>query len=75
MERYSLQEAQDQLQRLINDAQQGKTVLILDENKQAVQLVPVSTTPKPRKAGSARGLVKIAADFDAPLPDFNEYMG
>ncbi len=74
MERYSLQEAQDHLQQLIHDAQQGKTVLILDENEQAVQLVPVTTTQKPRKAGSARGLVKMAADFDAPLADFNEYM-
>ena len=74
MERYSLQEAQDQLPRLINEARQGKTVLILDENKQAVQLIPVSTTQKPRKAGSARGLVKLAADFDGPLSDFNEYM-
>ena len=74
MERYSLQEAQDHLPQLLYDAQHGKTVLILDEHNQAVQLVPVIATPKPRKAGSARGLVKIAADFDAPLSDFDEYL-
>ena len=73
MERYSLRDAQIHLQQLIDDAQQGKTVFILDENEQAVQLVPVANIQKPRKAGSARGLVKIAADFDAPLADFNEY--
>ena len=71
MERYSLQDAQDHLQKLIDDAQHGKTVLILDAHERAVQLVPV-TTSKPRKAGSARGQVKMAADFDAPLSDFDE---
>jgi antitoxin (DNA-binding transcriptional repressor) of toxin-antitoxin stability system len=74
MERYSLREAQDQLPQLIYDAQQGKTVVILDENEHAVQLVPVTITPKSRKAGSARGLLKMAEDFDAPLDDFSAYM-
>jgi antitoxin (DNA-binding transcriptional repressor) of toxin-antitoxin stability system len=74
MERYSLREAQDRLRQLIDDARHGKTVLILDENEQAVQLVPVTTTQKPRKAGTARGLVKMAPNFDEPLADFDEYM-
>ena len=74
MERYSIREAQDHLSRLIVDARQGKTVLIMDENDRVVQLVPVTTPPKPRKAGSARGLIKMAPDFDAPLADFDEYM-
>lgn len=74
MERYSIREAQDHLPRLIVDARQGKTVLIMDENDQVVQLVPVTTPPKPRKAGSARGQIKMAPDFDAPLADFDEYM-
>jgi antitoxin (DNA-binding transcriptional repressor) of toxin-antitoxin stability system len=74
MERYSLQEAQDHLQQLIADARHGKTILILDEDEGAVQLVPVAMTPKPRRAGSARGKIKMAADFDAPLDDFDEYM-
>jgi antitoxin (DNA-binding transcriptional repressor) of toxin-antitoxin stability system len=72
MERYSLHDAQDHLQQLIADAQDGKTVLILDEHDQAVQLVPVAG--KPRKVGSARGQIKMAADFDAPLADSGEYM-
>lgn len=74
MERYSLRDAQNQLKQLIDDAQQGKVVLILDDDNRAVQLVPVTTTIKPRKAGSARGQIKMADDFDAPLSDFDEYM-
>jgi antitoxin (DNA-binding transcriptional repressor) of toxin-antitoxin stability system len=42
MQRYSLREAQDHLQQLIDDAKHGKTVLILDEHDQTVQLVPVT---------------------------------
>jgi antitoxin (DNA-binding transcriptional repressor) of toxin-antitoxin stability system len=72
MVQYSLHDARDILEKLVHDAQQGKTVLILDEYNQAVQLVPVRVA-KPRKAGSARGLIKIAPDFDTPLPDFDEY--
>ena len=73
MDRYSLREAQDHLQQLIDDAQHGKTVLVLDDNEQAVQLVPVAIAKKPRKAGSARGQVKMSPDFDAPLDDFDSY--
>jgi antitoxin (DNA-binding transcriptional repressor) of toxin-antitoxin stability system len=73
MERHSLRDAQDHLQKLIEDAQHGKIVLILDENQRAVQLVPVIAA-KPRKAGSVRGQIEMAADFEAPLSDFDEYM-
>ena len=71
MERYSLRDAQAHLQALIDDAYEGKTVVILGEQNRAVQLIPISTAKKPRKAGSARGLVQIADDFDAPLSDFD----
>lgn len=74
MERYSVREAQDYLPKLISDARHGKTILIMGEDDQVVQLVPVPTPPKLRKAGSARGLIKMASDFDAPLADFDEYM-
>lgn len=71
MERYSLRDARDQLPQLIDDAQHGKTVLIVDENNEAVQLVPVKVSINPRKAGSARGQIKMAADFDAPVTGFD----
>ena len=75
MERYSLRDAQAHLGELIAEAQQGKTVLIVDEkNNQAVQLIPVAAVPKRRKAGSAKGLIYITTDFDTPLAGFDEYM-
>jgi antitoxin (DNA-binding transcriptional repressor) of toxin-antitoxin stability system len=74
MERYTLKDAQDHLKKLLDDAQGGKTVVILDEDNRAVQLVPLETKAKPRKAGSAQGKIKMTPDFDAPLSDFDEYM-
>jgi len=74
MEPYSLSEAQHHLPELIAEAVQGKTILIQGEDEQVVQLVPVKTAKKPRQAGSARGQIVLAADFDAPLKDFNEYL-
>ncbi|MEM6530371.1 MAG: DUF2281 domain-containing protein [Chloroflexota bacterium] len=76
MNQYSLKDAQEHLKQLIDDAQNGKTVVITVEDNRAVKLVPV-TEPivrKPRQAGSARGKIWMADDFDAPLSDFDEYM-
>ena len=75
MEQYTLKDAKDQLEKLLIDAQHGKTVLIVDDEERAVKLLPIAKpSRKPRKAGSAEGLVKMALDFDAPLSDFDEYM-
>lgn len=30
--------------------------------------------PKKRKAGLAKGKIKMTSDFDAPLEDFKDYM-
>ena len=76
MQTYPLKTAPDELERLFDAAQRGKTVVLVDEQGRAVKLVPIESLrpKKPRKAGSARGKIKIADDFDAPLDDFAEYM-
>jgi len=74
MQQVPLNEAQEQLLTLIDAAIRGETILIVRDDQHTVQLVPVVPGKQPRKAGSARGLVTIADDFDAPLPDFGDYM-
>lgn len=76
MQAYPLKTAPDELERLFDAAQRGKTVVLVDEHGRAVKLVPIESLrpKKPRKAGSACGRIKIADDFDAPLDDFAEYM-
>ena len=73
MKRYALGEAQTRLKQLIDAARSGEIILITDENNEGVQLVPVAPQQKPRRAGSARGQIKMSPDFDAPLPDFDAY--
>lgn len=73
MRQVPLVEAQDHLAELIAEASRGESVIITQETGVAVQLVPVNgAKPQPR-FGSAKGKIKIADDFDAPLEDFDVY--
>jgi antitoxin (DNA-binding transcriptional repressor) of toxin-antitoxin stability system len=68
----SVEEAQDRLPELMDDAAEGEEVVIARADGSAFRLVPVEMAPRPR-FGSARGLFTMADDFDAPLEDFREY--
>jgi len=59
---------------LIDAALRGETVFIERDDKSLVQLIPLKQMFHPRKAGSAKGMVEMADDFDAPLDDFADYM-
>ncbi len=39
-----------------------------------VQLVPVEPPKRQPQFGSAKGLIVMADDFDAPLADFDDYV-
>jgi len=58
----------------VAEAQGGKTVLIVEQYAQAVQLVTVSVSSKRRKAGCAKGKISMAVDFDSPLAGFSDYL-
>lgn len=62
------------LWRLIDAALRGEPVFIERDDKAVIQLLPLKPMFHPRKAGSAKGRVKMSDDFDAPLSDFAEYM-
>lgn len=69
----NLEEAKVRLLELINAVLKGETVVIIKAPQEAVQLVPAVPLMR-RRFGSARGLIIMAENFDAPLPDFNKYM-
>jgi antitoxin (DNA-binding transcriptional repressor) of toxin-antitoxin stability system len=73
MQAYSVKEAQEQLGVLVEAALHGETILIQVNEQEVIQLIPHKQALNLRKAGSARNLITIADDFDAPLSDFTEY--
>lgn len=59
---------------LVDAAMNGDQIYIDKDGQQVAQLVPVAQPRGRRRAGSAKGLIWMADDFDAPLEDFREYM-
>lgn len=66
-----LEKAKGQLERVIQTALDGEEVVITQNHEAVLKLVPVTQRSNGRrKAGSAKGLVSMAEDFDEPLEDF-----
>ncbi len=63
----SVHEAKTHLSRLLQEVERGGSVLITRGGKPVAKLVPVS--PEPRRPGRLKGKIRIARDFDAPLPE------
>ena len=74
MHHIELNEAKRQLGDIIDVALSGEEVLITQDDQPVLKLVRVIKPTGRRKAGSAKGLIKLASDFDAPLDDFRAYM-
>ncbi|CAA9314435.1 MAG: hypothetical protein AVDCRST_MAG68-1477 [uncultured Gemmatimonadetes bacterium] len=72
MHKVHVEEAQGRLAELIEEAAEGRDVVIAHGNGTAVRLVPVQPDARPR-FGSARGMFRIGDDFDDPLEDFAAY--
>lgn len=67
-------ETKAHLEDLIKAPLQGETVFIAQDTEHKVQLIPITHTKRNRVAGSGKGTFTMSDDFDAPLPDFAEYM-
>ena len=69
----TVKDAKIKLDDLIQAAENGEDILIVSDQQETIMLVQVEKSKKRRKAGSAKGMIEIADDFDAPLEDFKEY--
>ena len=56
------------LSRLLERVRAGDEVVIAKNGEPVARLVPVVRARQPRKPGSMKGRIRVAADFDAPLP-------
>ena len=74
MSSVSLGEAQARLPELIGQLRPGEEITITEQGQPLAKVKKAERTSWPCKAGSAAGKIHMAADFDAPLEDFAEYM-
>ena len=74
MHQIDLNEAKLHLVDLIDVALGGEEVVITQDDQPVLKLVRVAAPKTRRKAGSAKGLITMASDFDASLEDFRAYM-
>jgi prevent-host-death family protein len=65
----SLYEAKTQLSRLVDRALRGDEVVITRHGRPVARLVPAAPSRAARKLGALKGKIRVARDFDAPLPD------
>jgi len=63
----NLYEAKSQLSALVEEAADGAEIIIAKAGVLRARLGPVKTSIR-RRPGGSKGRVRIAADFDAPLP-------
>ncbi len=68
-----MSEAKARFSELIKKALTGEEVVIARDGKRLVKLVPVVERRTKRRPGSATGEIWMSEDFDAALPDFDEY--
>ena len=69
MTEVNIHQAKTHLSRLLARAAAGEEIVIAKAGKPVARLVPFESVPKDRKPGLGAGLIEIADDFDAPLPD------
>ena len=73
MPQFDLEHTKQHLLELIDRALAGEEIVITERDRPLVQLTALVRRRKPREFGSAKGMVEMSHDFDAPLGDFKEY--
>ncbi len=69
MKQVSVREAKTQLSKLLRHVAAGEEICIANRGVPVARLVPVPAGDRKRSLGAYGDTIKIADDFDAPLPD------
>jgi len=73
MQQVNVEQAKAKLTLLIKAALNGEEIVITQDEKSAVKLVPTFAKKMRPQFGSAKGKIVIADDFEEPLEDFANY--
>ena len=75
MKTYTLATAKENFEEMIEHAQEGLKVYFTDRDGCEYELlVKRMPSKKPRVLGTLRGKIRVADDFNDPLPEFEPYM-
>jgi prevent-host-death family protein len=69
MKTVNLHAAKTNLSRLVDQAAAGEDIVIAKNGKPLVRLVAITSGTRRKGFGALKGKIRIADDFDAPLPD------
>ena len=69
MQTINIHDAKTHFSRLVDAAAGGEEIIIAKAGKPTARLVPMQQDKVVRSFGRLKGKVRIADDFDAPLPD------
>ena len=67
MDQLNVHYAKTHLSRLLERVAAGEEIVLAKHGKPVAKLVPIQ--PAAKRPGRLKGKIRIAADFDAPLPD------
>jgi prevent-host-death family protein len=68
MKPVNIHAAKTHLSRLVDQAAAGADVVIAKAGKPMVRLVPIASRDRRAGFGAMKGKIRIAPDFDGPLP-------
>lgn len=68
MDAVNIHQAKTHLSRLVERVARGEEIVIARSGKPVAKLVPYTERRMPRPFGTMRGKIRVADDFDAPLP-------
>jgi prevent-host-death family protein len=70
MKKLNIHETKAKLSSLVDQAARGKSTIVAKSGTPLAQLGPISESPARKiRFGFMKGEIRIAEDFDAPLPD------
>ena len=69
MQIINIHEAKTHLSKLIEAVMEGEEIIIAKAGKPVAKLGPIKNGPPKRRFGLLKGKIKVADDFDAPLPE------
>jgi prevent-host-death family protein len=69
METVNIYEAKTRLSQLVDKAAGGEDVVVSRNGKPLVRITRLETSRRCIRFGVLKGKIRIARDFDAPLPD------